>query len=162
MSSASGILGGFSFSSIAKFAKSAISTAKDILKTTAGSFVKSGFEAAKQTLHDEIGKLLNIKSPTSENIGAPGAPPATGGAGSVSASSALGSVTSGNTNVRDMIKNAFGEEVAKHYDTASLDQKKDLEMQAIMNRTSRMNQLMTNILQTMHEMSKAIIQNTRA
>jgi hypothetical protein len=36
-----------------------------------------------------------------------------------------------------------------------------MAMQAAVQRTARISQLMSNLLQTMHDMSKTIIQNTR-
>jgi hypothetical protein len=47
------------------------------------------------------------------------------------------------------------------YDQVPQEQKNEMAMQAAVQRTARISQLMSNLLQTMHDMSKTIIQNTR-
>ena len=57
-------IGGFRLPSLGNIAKSVLSNVTQSLKKTAGSFFKSGFEAAKKTLFAEIGKMLGIKPPS--------------------------------------------------------------------------------------------------
>ncbi len=170
MSLLSGITSSFRLPNIGKLATSAISKAKDILKTTAGSFFKSGFDAAKQTLFGEVGKLLGINSPTTANIGAPGAPTAAGGgagvtsttgAGSTPVAGAVGGVNLGATNPEQFIRDNMGGQAADLFKQLPPEQQKEMAMQAAIQRTARISQLMSNILQTLHDMSKSIIQNTR-
>jgi hypothetical protein len=145
---------------------------KQTLKKAAGDGLKSGFEAFKKTLGAELSKLLGIKPPTATNIGAPGAPngntgvvgpQASGGAASTGVGQAVGGSASNllKTDPREYIRRNMGDEAASMYDQVPDEQKKEMAMQAAIQRTARISQLMSNLLQTMHDMSKSIIQNTR-
>jgi len=153
---------------------------KDTLKNVVGDFFKSGFEGAKKSLLDTIAKQLGLPAPTSTNIGAPGAPAggaatggttatggtaAAGGAGNTTAGSPVGMANQGGqfnpSNARSMIAENMGAEAASMFDGLPPAQQKEMAMQAAMQKTARISQLMTNMLQTLHEMSKSIIQNTR-
>jgi hypothetical protein len=158
-----------------------VNSIKQTLKKAAGDGLKSGFEAFKKTLGAELSKLLGIKPPTSTNIGAPGAPNgntgvvgpqasggasgagATGGAASTGVGQAVGGSASNllKTDPKEYIRRNMGEEAAAMYDQVPDEQKKEMAMQAAIQRTARISQLMSNLLQTMHDMSKSIIQNTR-
>ena len=154
---------------------------KASLKKAAGDFLKTGFESFKKTLGAELSKLLGIKPPTSANIGAPGAPAgntgvvgpqasggasgagATGGAASTGVGQAVGGSAANllKTDPKEFIRRNMGEEAAAMYDQVPQEQKNEMAMQAAVQRTARISQLMSNLLQTMHDMSKTIIQNTR-
>ncbi|QRO00419.1 hypothetical protein JRI60_16010 [Archangium violaceum] len=159
---------------------------KDTLKSVVGDFFKSGFEGAKKSLLDTIAKQLGLPAPSSANIGAPGAPngntgivgsggitggaatggtAAAGGAGNTTAGSPVGMANQGGqfnpSNARSMIAENMGAEAASMFDGLPPAQQKEMAMQAAMQKTARISQLMTNMLQTLHEMSKSIIQNTR-
>jgi hypothetical protein len=161
-----------------------VNSIKQSLQKAAGDFLKSGFEAFKKTLGAELGKLLGIKPPTTANIGAPGAPTASGGAAATggasgagatggasasggAASTGVGQAVGGSasnllkTDPREYIRRNMGDDAAKMYDQVPDEQKKEMAMQAAIQRTARISQLMSNLLQTMHDMSKTIIQNTR-
>jgi hypothetical protein len=155
----------------------------DTLKNVVGDFFKSGFEGAKKSLLDNIAKQLGLPAPSSTNIGAPGAPPAangntgivgpgatgggaaTGGAGSTTAGSPTGMANQAGqfnpANAKSLIAENMGPEAAAMFDGLPPAQQKEMAMQAAMQKTARISQLMTNMLQTLHEMSKSIIQNTR-
>jgi hypothetical protein len=164
-----------------------VNSIKQSLQKAAGDFLKSGFEAFKKTLGAELGKLLGIKPPTSVNIGAPGAPngntgvvgpqasggasgagatggaSATGGAASTGVGQAVGGSAANllKTDPKEFIRRNMGDEAAAMYDQVPQEQKNEMAMQAAVQRTARISQLMSNLLQTMHDMSKTIIQNTR-
>ncbi|HSP81158.1 MAG TPA: hypothetical protein VLQ93_21740 [Myxococcaceae bacterium] len=169
MSLLSGITSSFRLPSLnlGGIAKSVLSNVTKTLSKTAGSFFKSGFDAAKQTLFGEIGKMLGIKPPSAANIGAPGAPPAAGGgmgiggAGNSPVANAAGNVNLGATNPEQFIRDNMGGQAADLFKQLPPEQQKEMAMQAAIQRTARISQLMSNILQTLHDMSKAIIQNTR-
>jgi hypothetical protein len=157
---------------------------KDTLKNVVGDFFKSGFEGAKKSLLDNISKQMGLPAPSQAKIGAPSAPngntsiigpaatvaaggstgtTATGGAANTGLGQAVGGVAGSllNTNPREYIRQNMGDDAAALYDKVPEDQKKEMAMQATIQRTTRINQLMSNLLQTLHEMSKSIIQNTR-
>ena len=165
----------------------ALSGIKDALKSVLGDFFKSGFEGAKKSLLDQVAKALGLPPPSQANIGAPGAPngntgvvgPAaggsatgtgatggatgTGGAAGTGVGQAVGGAA-GNllkTDPREYIRQNMGNEAAAMYDQVPDEQKKEMAMQAAIQRTARISQLMSNLLQTLHDMSKSIIQNTR-
>jgi hypothetical protein len=151
---------------------------KDALKSVVGDFFKSGFEGAKKSLLDQVAKALGLPSPSQANIGAPGAPNgntgivpsggagAAGGTGSTTATGTTGGVANQTgqynpANARALIAENMGSEAAAMFDGLPPAQQKEMAMQAAMQKTARISQLMTNMLQTLHEMSKSIIQNTR-
>ena len=149
-----------------------INSIKDTLKKAAGDAFKSGFEAFKKTLGAELSKLLGITPPTSANLGAPGAPAgntgvvgpqASGGAASTGVGQAVGGSAANllKTDPKEFIRRNMGDEAAAMYDQVPQEQKNEMAMQAAVQRTARISQLMSNLLQTMHDMSKTIIQNTR-
>lgn len=156
----------------------------DTLKNVVGDFFKSGFEGAKKSLLENIAKQLGLPLPTSANIGAPGAPAANGNTGiaggttaaggTAATGGAAGTTTAGTatgmanqagqfnpSNARSLIADNMGPEAAAQFDSLPPAQQKEMAMQAAMQKTARISQLMTNMLQTLHEMSKSIIQNTR-
>ncbi|WP_257458597.1 hypothetical protein [Archangium lipolyticum] len=165
----------------------ALNGIKDALKSVLGDFFKSGFDGAKKSLLDQVAKALGLPSPSQANIGAPGAPngntgivptgatggstgtaatggaTGTGGAASTGVGQAVGGAA-GNllkSNPREYIRQNMGDEAAAMYDQVPDEQKKEMAMQAAIQRTARISQLMSNLLQTLHDMSKTIIQNTR-
>lgn len=157
---------------------------KDALKNVVGDFFKSGFEAAKKSLLDQVAKALGLPPPSQANIGAPGAPngntgvvgpsPTGGSAGTTATGGAAGNTTAGSptgmanqggqfnpANAKNLIAENMGAEAAAMFDGLPPAQQKEMAMQAAMQKTARISQLMTNMLQTLHDMSKSIIQNTR-
>jgi hypothetical protein len=73
----------------------------------------------------------------------------------------VGGVTMGATNPEQFIRDNMGGQAADLFKQLPPEQQKEMAMQAAMQRTARISQLMTNMLQTLHDMSKAIIQNSR-
>ncbi len=166
---------------IGGIAGSALNSIKDSLKSVIGDFFKSGFEGAKKSLLDQVAKALGLPPPSQANIGAPGAPngntgivpagstggaAAAGGAGSTTSTGSTGGVANQTgqynpANARALIAENMGSEAAAMFDGLPPAQQKEMAMQAAMQKTARISQLMTNMLQTLHEMSKSIIQNTR-
>jgi hypothetical protein len=162
----------------------ALNGIKDALKSVLGDFFKSGFDGAKKSLLDQVAKALGLPAPSKANIGAPGAPngntgivptggstgtgatggaTGTGGAAGTGVGQAVGGAA-GNllkTDPREYIRQNMGNEAAAMYDQVPDEQKKEMAMQAAIQRTARISQLMSNLLQTLHDMSKSIIQNTR-
>ncbi|QRO00647.1 hypothetical protein JRI60_17225 [Archangium violaceum] len=61
--------------------------------------------------------------------------------------------------MRALVANQLGEDTAKLFDQLPPAQQKELAMQAMLQRFN--SNLVTNMLQSLHDMSKSIAQNTR-
>lgn len=151
--------------------KAGLDGLKQTLKRAIGEFFKSGFEAAKKSFLYDISRQRTLPSPSQAGVGSPGASVTAAGAGA--SSQAPGSVSSttaatpaqaapaNSPNIRALIADNLGPEMLQEFDKLTPAQQRDMAFQVVQQKTQRMNQLLTNMLQTLHEMSKAIIQNTR-
>jgi hypothetical protein len=64
-----------------------------------------------------------------------------------------------NFDMRKLVVNRLGEDAAKLFDQLPPEQQKEMAMQAMLQRIG--SNLVVNMLQTLHDMSKSIVQNTR-
>jgi hypothetical protein len=120
---------------------------KNTLKTIVGHSGKSSFDAVRRNPLEQSIRPLSLGSPAKAGIGAPGA----------------GALSSPDTDyARKLVSDNMGPEGLKLFNSATPDQQKELATQALVQKMTRTNQLLTSLLQSLHEMSKAIIQNTRA
>lgn len=149
--------------------KAGLDGLKQTLKKAIGEFFKSGFEAAKKSVLADISRQHTLPSPSQAGVGSPGAPVTAAGASASGQASGTASTTavghqasvSDSSTVRKMIADNLGPEMLKEFDNLTPAQQRDMAFQVAQQRTQRMNQLLTTMLQTLHEMSKAIIQNVR-
>lgn len=163
-------IGGFQLPKInlGKIVGGTLGGIKDSLKKAAGDFFKTGFESFKKTLGAELGKLFGLsKPPAAIGTKAPSMPSGNTGAAAAGGSSGVtkpfnntGSSDSGG--VRSRIEHELGAGATKGWENMPQSAKDDLERQAALQRASRTTQMMTNLLQALHEMNKGIIQNFRA
>jgi hypothetical protein len=143
---------------------SLLSKVTSTLKKVVGDFGKSGFEAATRSILNQRTNQAGLSSPSTVTIGAPKAL-ATGGMAGTTAGSQAGMTNAAGkfdpAEARKLIADNMGPEMAKDFDGLPPAQQRDMAIQVALQKTMRTNQLLTNMLQTLHEMSKAIIQNTR-
>jgi hypothetical protein len=143
---------------------SALSNVTSKLKNIVGDFAKSSFEAITKKFFNQLTNQAGLSSPSMMNIGAP-RPLVTGGAAGTTAGSQVGTANAAGkfdpAAARKLIADNMGEDMAKEFDKLPQAQQKEMAMQTALQKTMRTSQLLTNMLQTLHEMSKAIIQNTR-
>ena len=64
-----------------------------------------------------------------------------------------------NFDMRKVVVGRLGEDAAKLFDQLPPEQQKEMAMQAMLQRIQ--SNLMVNMLQTLHDMSKVIVQNSR-
>jgi hypothetical protein len=64
-----------------------------------------------------------------------------------------------NFDMRKLVAGRLGEDAAKLFDQLPPEQQKEMAMQAMLQRIG--SNLVVNMLQTLHDMSKSIVQNTR-
>jgi hypothetical protein len=164
-------IGGFRLPTLhlGNLAKSALHGATQSLAKAAGGFFKTGFDAAKQSLLQDLGKLLNLPKPPS-TLGSPGVPAGGAAAGGSAAGPNMleEQFRLNNTNLHQSphaptwIEQELGKGAAAGWDSMPKSAQEDLQRQAALQRASRMTQMMTTLLQTLHEMAKSGIQNIRA
>jgi hypothetical protein len=154
-------IGGFKLPSInlGNIAKSVLGSVGQSLKNIAGDFFKSGFEAAKKSLLNEITQKLGLPAP-SQTLAAKS--PST-------ASAAMGGAAGGS--LADSVGGATGAAGAgggaKGEMDKLLDQIKDPEQKALfklqqeMQRQNMLFSMLTNLQQIQHDTRKAAVNNLR-
>lgn len=126
---------------LGKIATSALRSAGEILGKVVRSKSQSGFELAAGSAQAGMGGASNLSRPPAA-LGTKAAlePPA-------------------DFDMRKLVEKNLGKDAAKLFDELPPEQQKELAMQAVLHRIE--SNLLSNMLQTLHDMSKAITQNTR-
>ncbi len=65
----------------------------------------------------------------------------------------------GELDLRKLVEESLGQEAAELFDQLPMEQKREMAMQATIQRNR--SQSVGNLLQTLHDMKKAVLQNTR-
>ncbi|WP_257457952.1 hypothetical protein [Archangium lipolyticum] len=126
---------------LGKIATSALRSAGEILGKVVHSGSQSGFELAGSSPHSATGGASNLSHP-----------PATLGTKAALAPPP-------GFDMRKLVEKNMGKDAAKLFDELPPEQQKELAMQASMQNIGT--NLLSNMLQTLHDMGKAIAQNTR-
>jgi hypothetical protein len=126
---------------LGKIATSALRSAEELLGKVVRSNSQSGFGLAASGAHAGTGGASNLNRPPA----------------SLGTKAAL--APSPDFDLRKMVAENLGEDTAKLFDELPPQQQKELAMQAMLHRIE--SNLVSNMLQTLHDMSKSILQNTR-
>ncbi|HYO59268.1 hypothetical protein [Archangium sp.] len=156
-------IGSIGFKSIINLGKSALSSATQSLssatqslKNVAGDFLKSGFEAAKKSLLNEIAQKLGLPAP-SQALAAKSPSVAAMGAAGGSLADTVGDAT-GAAAAGGGAKSEMDKLLANIKDP---EQKAQFKLQQEMQRQNMLFTMMTNLQQIQHDTRKAAINNLR-